>query len=209
VQIEFGCRCGAVGGVVSPAQPSLSIRVTCYCDDCQAFAHYLGRAELLDARGGSDVVLVPPAVVSFTRGQDRIGGVRLGANGLFRWRACCCQSPLGNTGRPAIPFVSLQASSFRAEGVDPAAVFGQPRGAIMGQFAIGGPPPGWKGVPLRLMASTVARVLGWRLTGRTWPHPFFDRTGKPLYPVTTLAPEERERLRPLCGPRPAEPAALA
>ena len=210
MQIEFGCRCGAVGGVVSPAQPSLSIRVTCYCDDCQAFAHYLGRADLLDARGGSDIVQVPPASVTFTRGWDQIDGVRLGVKGLYRWRARCCQSPLGNTATPAIPFVGLPASSFLAEGAGPDAVFGKPRGAIMGQFAIGGAPPGTKGIPLKLMASTIARVLGWRLRGRTWPHPFFDReTVKPLYSFTTLEQGERERLRRLCGPRPAEPVSLA
>jgi len=50
-------------------------------------------------------------------------------------------------------------------------------------------------------------VLGWRLTGRTWPHPFFDRdTGAPSRPVTILSPVERESLRSLCGPRPLNPA---
>jgi hypothetical protein len=45
---------------------------------------------------------------------------------------------------------------------------------------------------------------GWRLRGRTWPHPFFKReTHEPIYPLTVLSSGEREALRPLCGPRPA------
>jgi hypothetical protein len=45
-------------------------------------------------------------------------------------------------------------------------------------------------------------VVGWRVTGQAWPHPFFDRaTGAPIYPRTTLSPAERDVLRPLCGPR--------
>ena len=45
---------------------------------------------------------------------------------------------------------------------------------------------------------------GWRLRGKTWPHPFFKReTREPIYPLTVLSPGEREALRPLCGPRPA------
>lgn len=192
----MSCRCGNVRGQVGPAEARLSNRVTCYCDDCQAFAHHLGHADLLDARGGSDIIQIPPASLAFTQGLDKIGAVRLSAKGLYRWRACCCNTPIGNTVTPTIPFVGLLASTFRCEGQDPDALFGKPRGAIMGQFAIGGPPPGSKGIRPWLMASTIAKVLSWRLAGRAWPHPFFDRrTGRPAYPVTILSTEERARLR--------------
>ena len=141
------CTCGQVRGEVRAAEPRLANRVICYCDDCQAFAHYLNRADLLDERGGSDIVQIPPATLTFTRGKDKIAGVRL------TLRACtagarCCGAPLGNTTTPAIPFVGLLASSFRLEGQDPDALFGKPRGAVMGQFAIGGAPPGRKGLAL-------------------------------------------------------------
>ena len=53
------------------------------------------------------------------------------------------------------------------------------------------------------MARAIRMVLGWRLRGRTWPHPFFAReTGAPIYPVTVLSQPQREALRPLCGPHP-------
>ncbi len=61
------------------------------------------------------------------------------------------------------------------------------------------------------MATTIAQVLGWRLGGRVWPHPFFDRaTGATIYPVSTLSRDERERLRALTdAARAADPKPLA
>jgi hypothetical protein len=49
----------------------------------------------------------------------------------------------------------------------------------------------------------LGRVLGWRLRGRVWPHPFFShKNGAPLYAVTVLSAEQREALRAVCGPCP-------
>src|SRR5208282_4092194 len=69
-QIEMRCRCGEVRGTVTKASPRSVNRVTCYCEDCQAFAHQLGRADLLNEKGGSDVVQVAPAALTFTQGRD-------------------------------------------------------------------------------------------------------------------------------------------
>jgi hypothetical protein len=86
-------------------------------------------------------------------------------------------------------------------------VFGKPVGAIKGEYAIGESPAGSQGIRLPIMLSSIAKVLGWRLTGKAWPHPFFDRaSAKPIFPVAVLLSEQREALRPLCGPRPALPA---
>ena len=60
-QVELRCRCGEVVGLVENAAPQKVNRVVCYCDDCQAFAHQLGRADLLDAQGGTDIIQVAPA----------------------------------------------------------------------------------------------------------------------------------------------------
>jgi hypothetical protein len=46
----------------------------------------------------------------------------------------------------------------------------------------------------------IRKVLGWKLHGQTWPHPFFDRAARaPRYPVAVLSRDEREALRPLCS----------
>jgi hypothetical protein len=198
--IELHCRCGEVRGRVANASRRTVNRVICYCDDCQAFAHHLGRADLLDAHGGSDIVQVAPASLSFDRGADRIEGSRLSPKGLHRFYASCCKTPLGNAVGPAIPFVGIVAQAFDA----PDAAFGPPRGSIMGKFAVGTPPEGSTRLSPRLLAHALRLILGWKLSGKAWPHPFFDRaTRAPSRPITTLSTAEREALRPLCGPRPA------
>lgn len=203
-QATLRCRCGTVQGLLADAAAEKVNRVVCYCADCQAFAHHLGRADLLDAHGGSDIVQVAPAALTFTQGTDRIAGLRLSPGGLYRWYASCCQTPVGNTVGPALPFVGIVAQAFvTAEGgLD--ALVGRPIGAIYGKSAVGQAPPGSDSLNLRLMARAMRMVLGWRLRGRAWPHPFFDRaTAAPRYPVDILTPAQREALRSLCGPRPA------
>ena len=197
---EVLCRCGDVHGRVTNASPKTVNRIVCYCDDCQAFAHHLGRADLLDAHGGTDLVQVAPASLSFYRGTERIAGLRLAAKGLLRWYATCCKTPLGNTAGPAIPFVGIVAQAIP----EADAVVGKPIGAILGKFAIGTPPPGSTQHNPRLLLRAVRMVLGWRLGGKTWPHPFFDRASRGArWPITTLSPAERDALRAVCGPRPA------
>jgi len=204
-RIDVRCRCGEVRGIVADASPQTVNRITCYCDDCQAFAHQLGRADLLNKQGGSDIVQVAPAALSFTQGQNRIVGLRLSPKGLHRWYASCCNTPVGNTLSPAVPFVGLFAQAFDTPNLDD--VVGAPTGALQGKFATGEPPAGSTGLNLSVLLRAVGRVLGWRLGGRTWPHPFFDRqTRAPLYPETVVSKQRREALRALCGPRPTAQA---
>jgi Family of unknown function (DUF6151) len=200
---ELSCRCGEVQGCVKDAAPRTVNRVVCYCDDCQAFLHYLRRPDLFDAHGGTDIVQVAPASLAFHRGTERIVGLRLTPKGLYRWYSGCCHTPLGNTVGPAIPFVGIVARAFDGAAGGPDAIFGKPLGAIFGKYAIGPPPEGSTKRNLRIYARAIRMVVGWRLSGRSWPHPFFDRaTGLPSRPLTTLLPAERDALRPLCGPRP-------
>jgi hypothetical protein len=199
------CQCGEVEGRVTDASPKKSYRIVCYCSDCQAFLHYLGRSDLLDPQGGTDVVQVAPGSLAFGRGEQRIVGLRLTPDGLYRWYTSCCRTPVGNTLSPAIPFVGIVAKGFLGT-LTPDDLFGKPRGAIRGEHAIGRSPPGSTGLKLGLLAGAARLILGWRLAGATaagtWPHPFFDRaTRMPSRPLTILTPSERDALRPLCGPR--------
>jgi len=191
-------------GAVTNASPQTVNRVVCYCDDCQAFAQQLGRADLLDAQGGSDIVQVAPASLTFVKGQDRIAGLRLTPKGLFRYHTTCCNTPVGNTLSPAIPFVGIVAQAFDRDGQHADQVFGAPAGAIFGKCAIGEPAAGSTGLNLPLMLRAIAKVLGWRLTGQSWPHPFFrSNSREPMFPLTVLSPDRREALREKCGPHPA------
>jgi len=90
------CRCGTLKGSVG--QSARVNRCICYCRDCQAFAHFLGRAdETLDAQGGTDIVQTLPATIAFTQGVDALACMRLTENGLLRWYSACCSTPIGNT----------------------------------------------------------------------------------------------------------------
>lgn len=199
----MSCLCGAVRGDVRDASARTVNRVVCYCADCQAFAHHLGRADLLDAQGGSDIVQVAPAMLRFQSGADQIEGIRLSPNGLFRWYARCCNTPLGNTVSSKIPVVGIVAHAFAADGPSRDRILGPVTGSVYGEYAIGMPSLPSRGISLRLMAAAIAKVLGWRLSGKAWPNPFFDRANeKPLHPVTVISAERREELRARCGPKP-------
>jgi hypothetical protein len=55
------------------------------------------------------------------------------------------------------------------------------------------------------MARAISMVLGWRLRGKAWPHPFFRRdTRAPIFPVAVLEHSRREALRRSSGPHPAQ-----
>src|SRR4051812_21826982 len=65
------CQCGTLRGHVSHTETVC--RGVCYCKDCQAYAHFLGKAdEMLDEMGGSDVVATLPQHVTFTQGFEAL-----------------------------------------------------------------------------------------------------------------------------------------
>jgi Family of unknown function (DUF6151) len=101
------CQCGTIKGSVETLKGAN--RVICYCRDCQAFAHFLGRqAEILDDRGGSDVIQTLPKHVTISRGIEALACMRLTSKGLLRWYAGCCKTPIGNTlSTPKISFIGL------------------------------------------------------------------------------------------------------
>ena len=162
--------------------------------------HQLGRADLLNAQGGTDIIQVAPASLTFIKGQNRIAGVRLTPKGLFRWYTTCCNTPVGNTLGPAIPFVGIVAQAF--DGGAPAraiSVFGAPAGAILGEIRDWTEPPaGSTGINLTLLLRAITKVLGWRLRGRAWPNPFFqpEDARADLSADRCCRAEQREALRP-------------
>lgn len=202
--LELECKCGGVRGVARDVSPETTNRVICMCADCQTFAHHLGRADLLDASGGSDIVQLAPDAVSFHAGTDKIAAVRLGPKGPYRWYATCCKTPLGNTVKPSLPFVGIVYEAFR-DARDPRqrdALFGPPRARIHGKSAIGVPPPGSTRMDYRFLARTARTILGWKLRGRAWPHPYFERSsGEPRFAVRVLSREERAAARQAAGVR--------
>ncbi len=201
---SFACTCGQVRGTIADPSPGAVNRVICYCVDCQTFARALGRPELLDAKGGSDIIQLAPATMTILQGHAQVACLRLSPKGLNRFHATCCGTPLGNTVGPRLPFIGVARQAFEVGGQDLDALFGPVIGAVHGEGAVGGPPPGASGIPLRLLFGVLGKLLRWRLTGKGWPHPFFNRgSGEPAFPVTILSRERRNELRSLGRAGPA------
>jgi hypothetical protein len=77
------CHCGALTGTVEHER--LANHSICYCEDCQAFARFLGReADLLDARGGCESIQALPKDVRFREGVQHLACMRLSETGLLR-----------------------------------------------------------------------------------------------------------------------------
>jgi hypothetical protein len=209
-ELALRCRCGTVRGVARGVTPSSINHCFCYCDDCQAFAHFLGRADdVLDAHGGTEIVQMSQGNVSFTAGADKVAAITLTPKGLVRWYASCCRTPIGNTmGSSALPFIGVIRAAIDA----PQATLGPIRGRGYAKSAKGGRAAVPKdGLPeLVMVARVFAKLIGWRLRGDHKRSPLFDAaTGRPLAQAHVLTPSEREALRQRCAQWRARPAAGA
>jgi hypothetical protein len=104
--LPLRCRCSRVRGVASEVVPYAGFRFVCYCQDCQAFARFLERPDVLDVAGGTDIFQMPMGRVKLTAGTDAVRCLRLSSK-VFRWYTDCCRTPIGNTAGPRFPVVGL------------------------------------------------------------------------------------------------------
>jgi hypothetical protein len=198
--LPLRCRCGAVRGVARGVSPGKVNHCFCYCDDCQAFVHFLGRAgDIFDEHGGTEITQMSQASVAFTAGTDKIAAVKLTSKGLMRWYASCCGTPIGNTlGTSAMPFIGVIHAFIDA----PSAALGPIRGRGWAKRAKGGRAAVPKdGMPDALMvARMLGKLLKWRLRGDHKRSALFDAvTGNPLVEPRVLDSVEREELRRRCA----------
>jgi Family of unknown function (DUF6151) len=196
--LPLRCRCGAVRGVATNLAPGSGNRIVCHCDDCQAFAHFLKRRDVLDDAGGTDILQIPPSRVRITEGVDQIRSVRLSERGLVRWYTDCCRTPIGNMIGPRLPFIGIIGSfmDHEADGRSRDDVLGAPLGFIFGKFAVGKVPAHvHPKVPPGVMLRMGSRILGWWLTERGAPNAFFDPATRAPHSVPqVLSREERAAL---------------
>jgi hypothetical protein len=205
-QLSLQCRCGAVQGKLSGLSHSKSKRIACLCDDCQAFAHYLGRAgDVLTPDGGTDVYPAYPTQITFTRGSEQLKCLRLSPKGLYRWYTDCCKTPVANCpGSSKVPYAGVIHSIIQptADGTTADAALGPVYARIMGKCGIRPLQPGTheKASPQVILMALRLIATGW-FKGQQHPSPFFERDGQPRAAPYILTREERSGLRKLCGPR--------
>jgi hypothetical protein len=188
------CRCGTLRGYVDTRKPVN--RAVCYCKDCQAFAHFLGRAgEILDSHGGTDVIQTIPAHLLFTQGQHQLACVRLSEKGLVRWYTRCCNTPIGNTAADfRLSFIGLIHSCLESEEKSLADSFGPVR---MWSFTKGAKKAIKSRTPTMIFG--ILRLIGIliraRVTGAYKHTPFFAvDTGAPIITPKILSASERAAL---------------
>jgi hypothetical protein len=189
------CRCGNVRGHV--VLPAATARAVCYCKDCRAFAHSLQRPEdILDPQGGTDIVATAPSHVRFEHGADALACMSLSPNGLLRWYAACCRTPIGNTPRDRrTHYVGLIGACLAAQPLEPS--FGPARARLNTASARGPVEPTRLRTVLALL-KLIAFLLPARFTGRHRDNPFFDAaSGEPVKRPEVPTREEVARLKSL------------
>jgi hypothetical protein len=210
MDVPLKCACGKLKGIAKDLSPVQGRRIVCLCDDCQAFALYLGQAKLvLDQNGGTEILQMLPANLEITHGIENLKCLRLSDKGMLRWYAGCCNIPIANTAPYSkMPYTGVVHSilDFAGDARSREASLGPVRARIQGKFGIGNLPEGThQKVPPGLILRIMGFLISGLLRGKYAPSPFFNRqTGKPTVEPYILSANEREALRKLCGPSPSK-----
>ena len=186
------CRCGCLKGSV--ANVKATNRVTCYCRDCQAFAHFLGKGgDILDSHGGTDIVQTLPKNISLDQGTEVLACMRLTEAGLLRWYTTCCNTPIGNT-LPShkLSFIGLVHNCLESSGVTLDNSFGVVSTRVNTKYTKGA----LKSKPVGLIATVIrniARMVKARIDG-SYQHTLFFSTdsGMPVASPKILTQQEYE-----------------
>lgn len=172
------CRCGTLRGHVDP--PAMTGPARCYCKDCRAYAHVLGRADMLDDAGGTRIVAIRPSHMHLDAGLDALDCLSFSDTGLLRWHAACCNTAIANTARDArLAYVGLVDSCLEGAGASVEQTFGRTRIALNTASATR-PVRSTPFATALGMAGIARSMLVTRLRGLWRVTPFFDADGTPV-----------------------------
>ncbi len=136
---EIACDCGKFKASLTAFPKNTTGRLVCYCGDCQNYLAKIDRPDRLDNFGGTEIVPVYPSEIEFLQGKEQLQCNRLTKEGLFRWKASCCNSPIANT-RVGFPWVGLFHSTYTAVDTDILSRLGNVKSRIYGRDAKKGAP---------------------------------------------------------------------
>ena len=188
---KLRCRCGSLQGNVDARH--LYGRAVCYCKDCQGFARFLGSPEqILNGQGGTEIVAILPAAVHFTAGLDKLACMSLSDQGLLRWYAACCRTPVGNTPRDhKIPYVGLVRACLPE--------LDESFGPLKIAINTGSATDVVKATPVMAflgLMRIMRKVIAARLRGKYKENPFFtSKSGEPIRTPQVLTLAERMSLQ--------------
>lgn len=179
-KVKLKCSCGNIQGNTEMVSSDSGTRVSCCCDDCQKFAEYLGQAgNMLDHYGGTDIFQMPISHIDISQGNEQIACVRLSSKGMYRWYAKCCNTPIGNSMGPGVPFIGVIhnfMSSSSARDVD----LGESLGYFQVRFSKVKVPKNQQGSLFRVALRILSKLILWKIQGLNKPSVFFTENGDPI-----------------------------
>ena len=194
MNIRIRCHCGKLQGELDTA--AVAARAKCYCTDCRAFARFLGNEiEILDGAGGTEVAAALPSGLRFTQGLDHLACMSLSPEGIYRWYANCCRTPIGNTPRnPKLPYVGVIRACLDASPAELDAALGREHIAAHTKTAyrkVETTPAATAWAVLRIGGMIVKA----RLTGSWKSNPFFvPGRADPVRTPQVISREQRQKL---------------
>ena len=178
-KVPLRCICGTVTGSAK-ADPNVGNRVVCYCNSGRNFALHLDQGStVLDESGGTDIYQMPLSNISFDQGADQIKCIHITQGGMYRWYAGCCNTLIGNTGTPKLPFIGLIHSIIDGAGnrqvnIGPVRLY-----ANTGE-ATKPVPEDRKSSMALFILRFITQMLYWKLTNQDKPNPFFNSNNEPI-----------------------------
>jgi hypothetical protein len=193
--VNLACECNAIAWSIGERIPRAGIRYVCHCDDCQAFAHFIGRPNrVLDANGGTDAYQLPASRLMFSRGLDNLSCVRMTNRRLIRWYCSHCNTPVANTyDTSKLSFLSVPLCALPAEQRDEA--LGPSSGHVWTKFGHGDLSRAKQVSIPAMLLRMASRIAAARMSGDYLNNPFFDPiTCKPICMPRHLTFAERSEL---------------
>jgi Family of unknown function (DUF6151) len=184
--LGFSCGCGALKGHVTAEGVRSGSHVLCYCPDCRAGELCFQQPD--PAPGPVDIFQLSPDTVVIDQGAEHLAAIRLSPNGMFRWYAKCCDTPLCTTMKSAkTPFAGMSVDRFD----DPDRL-----GPVVSKGFVPAPDGSRKHeTAYRAAWPLIKRMAVARLSGRWKQTPFFDaKTNAPVVEPRVIDKSERAPL---------------
>lgn len=181
--IQLKCECGKVRGVAHKVSPDSGNRIVCCCDDCQSFANFLGKENILDENGGTDIFQMSYANIEITEGAENLKAIKLTEKGLIRWYVDCCKTPVGNTMSAKIPFMGVVHNFMNDEGLRD-----ENLGPVRAYAFIKKDSPAYHlNTPMiKIGPRILIKMVTWMIRDGRKPSSFFTAEGKPIVEPVVL-----------------------
>jgi hypothetical protein len=192
--MTISCDCGAFEAKLTEFPNNTPGRLACYCKDCQAYLNKIGRSDVLDEFGGTEVIPAYPKDVELVKGTENLKCSRLSPNGLHRWSTTCCNSPIGNT-RPGFPWVGFYHSAYKAKDPNALNSLGDIRSRIFGRDAKAGAPFEISNkISFKAMLAVTPFIIKGKIKKMSESSPFYEADGKTPIREPELLPRSEDTM---------------